>query len=285
MRPLVRDSCSAEENDPALGAGFEVPLGSLWWDEHKQQWHRWSERWFAVCSYSLRERQIKGLFQRLVKAELALEKLVRRPGKDKSILEKKVREILQRYRVSKYLVGQINSKSYYEKSYEGSGRPNNQTSFRRVRQTTLSLTYKRYQAEIEVFDAVAGWRLYVTNASVARLSLEKAVFSYREQWQPERGFHRFKRGRLPALPVYFQDEQKIRGLMFLLTIALQVFTLIEFVVYRQLAAQKQSLAGLYEGNPKRTTERPTAERLLASFREFTTPTAPNPKYHGSLILL
>ena len=57
--------------------------------------------------------------------------------------------------------------------------------------------------------------------------------------------------------------------MFLLTIALQVFTLMEFVVRRQLAAQKQSLAGLYEGNPKRTTQRPTAERLLAAFREIT----------------
>ena len=109
----------------------------------------------------------------------------------------------------------------------------------------------------------------MTNASGERLSLEKAVFAYREQWQPERGFHRFKRGRLPALPIYFQDDQKIRGLMFLLTIALQVFTLMEFVVRRQLAPEKHSLAGLYDGNPKRTTVRPTAERLLAAFSGIT----------------
>jgi len=259
----------AEETDPALGQGFEVPLGSIWWDEDNQQWHRWSERWLAVCSYALRERKIKGLSKRLVKAELALEKLAQRPGKDGSILEKKVREILQRYRVTHYLVGEINSKIHYEKVYEGSGRPCAKTPFRRVRRTTWSLTYHRCEAEIEAFQTVAGWRLYVTNASLERLSLEKAVFAYREQWQPERGFHRFKRGSLPALPVYFQDEQKIRGLMFLLTIALQVFNLMEYVVRRQLAAQKQSLAGLYEGNPKRTTQRPTAERLLAAFREIT----------------
>ncbi len=98
---------------------------------------------------------------------------------------------------------------------------------------------------------------------------ENAVHSYREQWQPERGFHRFKRGRLPALPLYFQDDQKIRGLMFLLTIALQVFTLMEFVVRRQLAAEQQSLPGLYDGNPKRTTQRPTAERLLEAFGGIT----------------
>jgi hypothetical protein len=27
------------------------------------------------------------------------------------------------------------------------------------------------------------------------------VAYYREQWQLERGFHRFKQGRLPALPI------------------------------------------------------------------------------------
>ena len=153
--------------------------------------------------------------------------------------------------------------------YEGSGRPSSNSPFRRVRHTTLSLRSHRSETEIKANQALAGWRLYVTNAATARLSLEKAVFSYREQWQPERGFHRFKRGRLPALPIYFQDDQKIRGLMFLLTIALQVFTLMEFVVRRQLEEQKQPLAGLYDGNPKRTTERPTAERLLAAFSGIT----------------
>ncbi|MEM6611693.1 MAG: transposase, partial [Cyanobacteria bacterium P01_C01_bin.72] len=52
---------------------------------------------------------------------------------------------------------------------------------------------------------IAGWRLYVTNAHTERLTLEQAVNSYRQQLQPERGFHRFKRGRQLALPLYFQD--------------------------------------------------------------------------------
>ena len=71
---------------------------------------------------------------------------------------------------------------------------------------------------------MAGWRLYVTNAASKRLSLTEAVSAYKEQWQPEQGFHRFKKGRLSAFPIYFRDEAKIKGLMFLLTIALRVFT-------------------------------------------------------------
>ena len=259
----------AEETEPALGRGFEIPLGSLWFDPDNQEWHCWSERWLAVCSYAQRDRQLKALEKRLVKAELALKKLAERPGKDSIVLEKKVQEILKRYRVSNYIFLKIESKIHYSRSYKGSGRPRSNSPFRRVRQTNLTLTYERCQTKISDFQALAGWRLYVTNASSERLSLEKAVFSYREQWQPERGFHRFKRGRLPALPIYFLDDQKIRGLMFLLTIALQVFTLMEFVVRRQLAAQQQSLAGLYDGNPKRATKRPTAERLLAAFRGIT----------------
>ena len=111
--------------------------------------------------------------------------------------------------------------------------------------------------------------LYVTNAPLERLSLTEAVSDYKEQWQPERGFHRFKKGRLSALPIYFRDEDKIKGLMFLLTIALRVFTLMEFVVRRQLGQSQSSLAGLYEGNPKRSTNRPTAEQMLKAFRNLT----------------
>ena len=62
----------ASETDPPLGLGFEVPLGSIWLNPDNQTWHRWSERWLAVCSTAHRERQLKGLSKRLTQAELAL---------------------------------------------------------------------------------------------------------------------------------------------------------------------------------------------------------------------
>lgn len=263
-------SCpDGKPSDPPMGRGFEVPLGSLWFDEENQQWHRWSERCLVIRSDALARKQIKGLDKRLVRAELALAPLVARPRQDAAVLQQKADKILKRYRVSPYLSFTIDKKFHYLKIYDNPGRPSPNSPFRRVRQTRLTFTYQRDPEAIASFKNLAGWRLYVTNAPWERLSLEQAVFSYREQWQPERGFHRFKRGRLPALPIYFQDQDRIRGLMFLLTIALRVFTLIEFVVRRQLTSEQQSIAGLYEGNPKRTTERPTAERLLAAFGGIT----------------
>ncbi|RCJ32123.1 hypothetical protein A6770_41255 [Nostoc minutum NIES-26] len=83
------------------------------------------------------------------------------------------------------------------------------------------------------------------------------------------GFHRFKRGSLPALPIYFQNQNRIIGLMFLLNIALRVFTLMEFVVRQALQLAQESLPGLYDGNPKRKTNRPSAEQMLKVFCNLT----------------
>jgi transposase len=254
-----------ETTEAPVGEGFEIHAGSLWLDPKNQQWHRWSERWLVIRSHALAARQIKGLEQRLQKAETALAKLASKPGQNAQTLQEKVDRLLETHRVKEYLNVTVNKQIRYPKVYSTPGRPTTGCSFRRVRQTTLTLTYQRQETALAEFHTLAGWRLYVTNAPPERLSLQQSVFYYRQQWQPERGFHLFKRGRLPALPIYFQDEQRIRGLMFLLTLALRVFTLMEFVVRRQLSDQQQSLAGLYDGNPKRTTNRPTAERLLRAF--------------------
>lgn len=249
--------------------GFEVPLGSIWRDPDTKIWHHWSERWLVIRSAALAWRQIQGLEQRLNSAEITLAKLAEKPGDDPKVLQTKVNALLKRHRVSEYLAVTVVQKITYKKVYHCSGRPGANSSYRRVRQTVLRLEYQRLLSEIALAHSLAGWRLFVTNAPTTRLTLEQAVLYYREQWQPEMGFHRFKRGQLPALPIYFQDETRIKGLMFLLTIALRVFTLIEFVVRRQLLDLDESLAGLYDGNPKRRTTKPTAERLLNAFSGIT----------------
>ena len=44
-------------------------------------------------------------------------------------------------------------------------------------------------------------------------------------------------------------------------------TLLEHVVRRRLAQLDQPLAGLYAGNPTRSTRRPTTEALLRAFKD------------------
>lgn len=68
------------------------------------------------------------------------------------------------------------------------------------------------------------------------------------------GFHRFKRGQLPALLIYEQDETRIKGKTVFTDYCRSEFSLLlEFVVRRQLLHQNESKACLYDGNPKRST--------------------------------
>ncbi len=55
----------------------------------------------------------------------------------------------------------------------------------------------------------------------------------------------------------------------LLSLGLRVLTLVEHVVREALQAIGEALSGLYAGNPKRQTARPTTERLLKAFRGIT----------------
>ncbi len=168
---------SEVESESAIGQGFEVPLGSLWYDQESQQWYCWSERWLVVCSYALQQRQLKSLSVRFSKAELALEKLAKKPPKEEMVLQTKVETILKRYRVTEQISTSIQKKIRYQKVYQGAGRGSENRPFRRVRQTTLSLTYQRCESAIDAQKLIAGWRLYVTNAHTKRLTLEQAVNS------------------------------------------------------------------------------------------------------------
>lgn len=66
-----------------------------------------------------------------------------------------------------------------------------------------------------------------------------------------------------------ERDDHATGLIRLLSIGLRVLTRLEFVARRRLVAEQRGLAGRYAGNPKRTTVRPTAERLLEVFQELT----------------
>jgi transposase len=125
------------------------------------------------------------------------------------------------------------------------------------------------EAALELAVRRLGWRIYSTNQSSADLSLAQAVLASRSEYQVERSLGRLKGRPLSLRPMYVQRDDYATGLIRLLSIALRVLTLLEFVVRRQLAAAGETLAGLYAGNSQRETARPTAERLLEAFQEVT----------------
>lgn len=255
-------------DEPPTGVGFEVPLCTRWQDPGNGQTYHWEERYLVIRSATFTQQQLNGLGKRLEKTKAALKKLSEKQFTDCCEIRNKVAMILKQHRSENYFNITIHTEQITRQA--GRGRPSLKSPKAPITLDQFTLQFQDCPQAIAEAKALCGWRIYVTNAPQTRLSLTQAVTYYREQWQVERGFHRFKRGSLPALPLFLQKESRIIGLMFLLTLALRLFTLVEFVVRQELETQEQpQLAGLYAGNPKRTTARPTTEQLLQAFNGVT----------------
>ena len=71
------------------------------------------------------------------------------------------------------------------------------------------------------------------------------------------------------MPLYLCSEDRIKGLIRLLSIGLRILCLFEFSVRKALNDGGEKIAGIYKGNPKRATAKPTAEMMLKSFKWIT----------------
>lgn len=74
---------------------------------------------------------------------------------------------------------------------------------------------------------------------------------------------------LSLTPLFLQYQHRIIGLILLLTIALRILVLTQFVVRENLKEQGQKLSGIYAGQPGRQTDSPTTEMMLRAFRGVT----------------
>jgi transposase len=256
-------------DDPPVGQGFEVSVVRTWTDPQTGAGVGWEERVLVMRSDKLAYRQQHGLTQRLLRAEQALRKIKPGPDADLGGLTVQGQTILERYNVRDYLRVTWTPHAIQTKHYLKRGRHGPDSPFEIVTTTRWQLTVERQPEAIAMFHRLAGWRLYVTNTAAGRLDLSSAVACYREQWQPERGFHRLKGVPLAVRPLFLRSDRRIRGLLCLLVSALRALTLLEFVARRSLEQQPEPLQGLYAGNPKRATPRPTAERLLQAFDGLT----------------
>lgn len=103
------------------------------------------------------------------------------------------------------------------------------------------------------------------------------MLTYRDEWIIEHGFHRLKGAPLSLVPLFVKNDDQVVGLTNLLSLAVRMLTLIEFVVRRNLKQNNEKLTGLIENNPKKGIDNPTAERLLKTFDEITLTTVQLPE--------
>src|SRR5512142_3288063 len=231
--------------------------------------HTWTERVQVIRSTSAAESQAAALDRRLKQTEVALRGLTPPPGPGRPQftsgweLERAVKALLTEQNVTGLLTVTWERQETGREHYVGPDRggPNRRTTTQwSVRYQITSVT--RDDAAIERLVARMGWQVQVTNVVASQLSLEDSVLGYRAGTCVERAFHQLKDQPLGIRPLFVHRDDQVRGLTHLLSLALRVLTLFEVLVRRGQVQGGEELEGLYPGQGKRTTDRPTAQRVL-----------------------
>jgi transposase len=228
----------------------------------------WRERRLVLRSPAQAKSEEAALRDRVAQTLLALSKLNergmgKRRARDGEAFRARVGTARKRYHVEALIAVAVTEQVTERRVKSYQGRP-----ARLVEERDWQVVATVEEEALAAALRRLGWRVFVTNGPEQRLSLEQAVLAYRGQFRIERGFGRLKGRSLSLTPLYLQQEEHVVGLIRLLSLALRVLCLIEFVVRRGLAATGESLAGLYAGQPKRATSQPTSEALLRAFGEL-----------------
>ncbi len=234
----------------------------------------WEERVLIVHSPTHAKSQSAGLENRLTRAQEKIEALTPQRGRgkrqisDESQLTAAITKILQSHKVVGLLITQYEYQVDQKIKYVGKGRGaanREKTVVENNRYQIISV--ERNEEEIAEQKMRFGWKAFVTDVSKESLSLEDAVLSYRNEYRVERIFSRLK-SRLNIAPLFVRKDHQIEGMTYLLTLCVRVLTLVEFVVQLSLKEEKKELSGMHPENRKKTTAKPSAEKILKAFSKI-----------------
>jgi transposase len=223
---------------------------------------RWTERRWLVRSRAYAQAQEAALERRLETATKALRELVRRKQGKKQLVHAELMQaagaIVTREGVEGLLSYTVQALLATRDIRAYRGRP-----ARQEKEVYFAIEVSREETLIEEKKKEMGWQVYGTNALA--LGLPQVVWAYRGQYRIEDDWSRLKGRSLGLTPLYLQDEGRIAGLVYLLSVALRVLSLVEWVAREGLRKEEAVLRGLYAGQPGRQTSRPSTELLLAVF--------------------
>jgi transposase len=231
----------------------------------------WRERVLVVRSPLHANQQTAGLENRLHHAETALTALTpprgrgRRQMTDEATLVEAIDRVLKEHRVDGLLSVTWEKQVEQKTQYVGRGRGSKSREKRVIQKTRSHITQiTRQEDRIGALRQRFGWKAFVTNVGPQRLSLQEAVLCYRNEYRVERIFNRLK-SRVHIAPLFVKLNEQIEGLTYLLTLGVRVLTVMEFVLRRSLAHDQAGLPNMHPENKQKSTDKPTAERILQAF--------------------
>jgi len=252
------------EPDERVAEGFAVDVELTARVRDKEV--RWTERRWLVRSLAYAQAQEAALQSRLAKATAALRDLsTRRQGKKQlfhAMLVRAAEVIVAREGVQGLL--------RYTVQAVMTTRPKRAYGDRPARQETevsFVIEVQREETLIQKKKREMGWQVYAANGR--GMCLPQVIWAYRGQYRIENDWSRLKGRPLGLTPLYLQDEGRIQGLVYLLSLALRVLTLVEWVVRERLRQEESKVQGIYAGQPGRKTARPSAALLLRAMKTIS----------------
>jgi transposase len=243
--------------DELVAEGFSIDVGLAGEVDGKEV--RWTERRWLVRSQAYARVQEAGLTRRLATAEASLRELpTRKQGKKQLFhaeLMRAAQAVVTRDGVEGLLGYEVRAVVTKQKTRAYRGRP-----AREETDVSFEIEVSRDSTRIEEKNREMGWQVYGTNG--LGMALPQVVRAYRGQYRIENDWSRLKGRPLGLTPLYLQDEDRIQGLVYVLSLALRVLTLVEWVVREGLRKEGSKVQGVYAGQPGRKTARPSAELLL-----------------------
>lgn len=179
-------------------------------------------------------------------------------------MQQAIDEILTHHRLADFFQVELERQTSTRQVRGYKGRP-----ARTEKREGYQVHVPRQQEAIEQAKQRLGWRVYAANAPAEQLGLTAVVLAYRGQYVAERSFARLMGLLLAMLPLSVQRDDHAKGVIRMLMIALRASTIVEFVAGRSLVEEEMTLNGLYDGNPKRRTAKPTTESLWGAFDDIT----------------
>jgi transposase len=263
LQPVWRPGPDGQP-DELVAAGFSVDVELTATVGDKPV--RWTERRWLVRSQAYTQAQEAALERRLGRATQALRELtVRKQGK-KPLVHAELMEAAQAI-VRREVVDGLLSYTVRATMARRQVRAYRDHPPRQETAVFFAIDVCRVETLIEQKKRGLGWQVYGTNA--VALTLAQAVWAYRGQYRIEDDWSRLKGRSLGLTPLYLQDEERIQGLVDLLSLALRILTLLEWVVRERLHNEGAKLQGIYAGQPGRQTARPSAELLLSVMKTIS----------------
>lgn len=228
--------------------GYELSR-KVEWSEEKINW---DERIFVYRSLAFAKSEIALFDKRLKKIELELLKLSPAPKKgtkqfyEESKLLHAIDKILNKSEMKNLLTVEYSKEIYNKKE-------------------RFVVKVIKKENEINQEKRKCGWRLMVTNAPKERLSFSQAILTYRQEWTLERCFKIIKKSHLGISPLYVRKKSRLKGLVRLLSIAVRIIVLMEYIIGKSLKESEETIKGLDIAHPNKLIATPSAYSILRKF--------------------